>query len=130
MAAPKEWYELRTLVAERKFEEAAALLALIPSLRSAVNEIGETVLHYLAVENDVDGVSWLSSHGFDVNTRNEFGTPVAFEVAQLDYKELFQWFITNGADVKCRDEQGQNIKEYVLDFGLEDIAKYLESLGL
>jgi ankyrin repeat protein len=130
MATSKEWYELRTLVAERKFDEAEALLALIPSLRSAVNGMGETMLHYLAVENDVEGVSWLSSHGFDVNTRNAFGTPVAFEVAQLDYKELLQWFISNGADVNCRDGRGQNIKEYVLQFRHEDIAKYLESLGL
>jgi ankyrin repeat protein len=130
MAASKEWYELRTLVAERKFEEATALLTLMPSLGSAVNGLGETVLHYLAVENDLEGVSWLSSHGFDLNTRNAFGTPVAFEVAQLDYKELFDWFVSNGADVKCRDGEGQSIREYVLGFGLEDVAKHLESLRL
>jgi ankyrin repeat protein len=130
MEACKEWYELPALVAERKFGEATSLLTRKPSLRSAVDGMGETVLHYLAVENDVEGVSWLSSHGFEINTRNAFGTPVAFEVAQLDYKELLQWFISNGADLKCRGEQGQNIKEYVLEFGHQDIARHLESLGL
>ena|ERR1035437_7768375 len=124
------WYELRTLVAGKKFKEAAALLTREPSLRSAVNGLGETVLHYLAVENDEEGVSWLSSQGFDINTRNEFGTPVVFEVAQLDYRDLLRWFISNGADLKCRDKEGKNIKEHVLDYGHEKIAKHLESLGI
>lgn len=130
MPASKEWYELRTLVWERKFVEAAALLARMPSLRAAVNGIGETVLHYLAVENDLDGVSWLAAHGFDLNTRNESGIPVVFEVAFLDYKDLLRWFMEHGADLKCRNDEGQNIKEFVMDFGHEDISKFLESLGL
>jgi len=129
MPASKEWYALRSLVVEKKFEEAAALLRLKPLLRFAVDGMGETVLHYLAVENDIEAVSWLASHSFDVNTRNAFGTPVAFEVAQLDYRELFLWFRSFGADLKCLDGRGHSIKEYVLEFGHEGIAKYLESLG-
>jgi ankyrin repeat protein len=130
MSAAAEWIELRGLVAGKKFEEAAALLAHKPSLRTAVNGLGETVLHYQAVENDQDGVSWLASQGFDINTRNQFGTPVVFEVAQLDYRDLLRWFISSGADVKCLDGEGKNIKEYVLDFGHEGIAKHLEALGI
>jgi ankyrin repeat protein len=130
MPASPEWYELRALVAGRKFAVAAALLAREPSLRSTVNGLGETVLHYQAVENDEEGVSWLSSHGFDLNTRNAFGTPVVFEVAQLDYRDLLRWFFSNGADLKCRDREGKNIKEYVLDYGDEEIARHLESLGV
>ena len=130
MSAAAEWIELRALVAGKKFEEAAALLARKPSLRTAVNGLGETVLHYQAVENDQDGVPWLASQGFDINTRNQFGTPVVFEVAQLDYRDLLRWFISSGADVKCLDGEGKNIKEYVLNFGHEDIAKHLEALGI
>ena len=83
MPTSPKWYELRDLVAGKKFEGAAVLLAREPSLRSAVNGLGETVLHYQAVENDEEGVAWLSSQGFDINIRNELGTPVVFEVAQL-----------------------------------------------
>ena len=124
------WNELRALVAEKKFEEASALIGREPSLRFAMNGLGETVLHYLAVENDREGVAWLFSQGFDINTRNEFGTPVVFEVAQLDYRDLLRWFISNGADLKCQDREGKNIKEYVLMYEHEDIAKHLESLGI
>ena len=88
------------------------------------------MLHYQAVENDQEGVSWLASHGFDINTRNEFGTPVVFEVAQLDYRDLLRWFISSGADLESRNGRGMSIKEHVLDFGHEDIAKHLESLGI
>jgi ankyrin repeat protein len=130
MSGSPTWHELLALVAGKKFEEAAALLAREQSLRSAVNGLGETVLHYQAVENDKEGVSWLCSQGFDVNTRNEFGTPVVFEVALLDYRDLLHWFISNRADLKCRDSEGKNIKEYVLEFEREDIAKYFESLGI
>ena len=70
------------------------------------------------------------AHGFDINTRNEFGTPVVFEVAQLDYRDLLRWFISSGVDLKSRDGEGKNIKEYVLDFGHEDMAKHLESSGI
>ena len=130
MSASPEWYELRALVARKKFDDAAALIEHKPSLCSAVNGLGETVLHYLAVENDREGVSWLWSKGFDINTRNVFGTPVVFEVAQLDYRDLLQWFISSGADVRCLDDEGKNIREHVLAFGHEDIAQHLESLGI
>lgn len=130
MSASPEWYELRTLVMRKMFNEAASLLECKPELRSSVNGLGETVFHYVAVENDQQGVAWLLSQGFDINTRNVFGVPAVFEVAQLDYMELLHWFISNGADLKCRDKEGQNIKEYVLGFGHEDIAKHLESLGI
>jgi ankyrin repeat protein len=130
MPASPEWIELRALVAGKRFDEAATLLARKPSLRTAVNGLGETVLHYQAVEDDQEGVSWLASQGFDIDTRNQFGTPVAFEVAQLDYRDLLRWFISSGADLKCLDGEGKNIKEYVLEFGHEDIANHLESMGI
>lgn len=130
MPRPPEWSELRALVAGRRYEEAAALVARQPSVRKAVDGMGETVLHYQAVENDQEGVAWLLSKGFDINTKNIFGTPVVFEVAQLDYRDLLGWFMSNGADLKCVDGEGKNIKEYVLSFGHEEIAKYLESLGI
>ena len=130
MPASPEWYELRALVAAKQFGEAAMRIECNASLCSAVNGLGETVLHYLAVENDEEGVAWLWSKGFDINIRNEFGTPVVFEVAQLDYRDLLQWFISSGADVKCQDSDGRSIKEYVLLFGHEKIARHLESLGI
>ena len=54
--------------------EAARLLAEDPSLIAVRNSIGETVMHYLAVENERASVEWLLDRGADVNTRNNFGS--------------------------------------------------------
>jgi hypothetical protein len=129
MPKSQEWNDLRDHVVTRNFEKAAELLKHTPSLRTDVSGLGETVLHYQAVENDLQGVAWLHLQGFDINTRNQFGTPVVFEVAQLDYRDLLLWFISNGADLRCKDADGQDIKEYVLQFDHKEIAKHLESLG-
>lgn len=82
-ASDNRWCELRNLVFEREFGAAQALLASDPAIVHSRNGIGETALHYLAVEDDLEGVAWLHSKGADLDTKNEFGTPVLFEVAQL-----------------------------------------------
>lgn len=46
------WYELRDAIAGRDFATAAALLQQDPALITKTNGLGETVLHFLAVEND------------------------------------------------------------------------------
>ena len=93
MSASKEWCELRDAVWQKDFDAAQRLITLYPSLPRAKNGIGESVLHFLAVENDEVGVSWLSARGFGLDAKNEFGTPVIFEVAQLRYEALLRWFI-------------------------------------
>ena len=57
------WYKLRNLVFEEAFANADALVASDPSLLHARNGLGETVLHFLAVEDDLAGVAWLHAKG-------------------------------------------------------------------
>ena len=80
------------------------------------------------MENDAEAVSWLCSQGFDLNARNRFGIPVVFEIAQLEYQALLEWFVSKGVDLKCRDGEGRNLKEYLREFGREDMLKHIESL--
>ena len=115
------WYELRNLVYAKQFENAAALLRANPQLVSLRNGIGETVLHYLAVENHSEGVAWLHASGFDIDCQNEFGTPVVFEVAQLGYKDLLLWFKAAGANFRTVDGEGNTILTYLRQFHTEEI---------
>jgi ankyrin repeat protein len=78
-------------------------------LLSLRNGIGETALHFLAVENDMKGVAWLHARGFDLNAKNHFRNPVIFEVAQLGYKQLLLWFVENGADPNAHNAEQQDI---------------------
>jgi len=52
MTTSSLWYELRDAVFRKDFDRASELLGANPELTDVRNSIGETVLHYLAVEND------------------------------------------------------------------------------
>lgn len=115
MKTELQWYELRDSVYSRLFGHAEELLQANPQLLTLTNSIGETVLHYLAVENDMEGVAWLHAHGFGLNTRSQFGDPMVFNVAELGYKDLLLWLVQNGADFSVLDYENHGIFEHLLD---------------
>jgi ankyrin repeat protein len=126
---PDTWYHFRNLVLSRQFGEATAMIKKDRDILNAKNSIGETVLHYLAVENDLEGVAWLKTKGADINTQNDFGSPPVFEVAQLGYKALLKWFIENGADLSKRDKENRDIWGYLKEYSQHKMIKYLKTLG-
>jgi ankyrin repeat protein len=85
------------------------------------------VLHFLAVEDHQEAVAWLHARGADIDTKNEFGTPVLFEVASLGYKKLFGWLIEAGADAHARDADGQDLIEYLLDYDKDEMAGWVRT---
>jgi hypothetical protein len=93
-ATDPQWYELRDAVFSREYARADALLRDRPGLLRLVNPLGETVLHFLAVEDDLEGVSWLVGKGADLNNRNAFGTPLIFESAQVATKASSLGFLS------------------------------------
>ena len=131
MATDSLWYELRNSVYLKEYARAEELLATNPELLTLTNSIGETVLHFLAVENDIEGVAWLHVHGSSLNTETGFGKPMIFEVAELGYKDLLLWLWIKGADFSVLDQEGHGIYECLLDGlhlelldpGIEDRAK-------
>jgi ankyrin repeat protein len=93
------------------------------------------VLHFLAVEDDQAAVAWLRARGADINTKNEFGTPVLFEVASLGYKALFSWLIEAGADPHAEDADadadadadGQSLTEHLLEYNHVEMADWVRT---
>ena len=118
------WYLFRDVVYSGDLIEAERLLDQNPSLRISRNGIGETVLHFLAVENDLRSVSWLHAYGFSLDEQNEFGTPILFEVAQLEYRELFIWFLENGADPHKKDREGNDLIAYLHEYQKHEMASF------
>ena len=121
------WYELRDAVYERRYGDAEVLIAQQPALLAMTDGLGETVLHFLAVENDLEGVQWLRAKGADLDTVNAFGTPALFEVAQLEYRDLYSWFVEHGANHRAVDRKGNNIVDYLLQFDREGMAAWVQS---
>ncbi len=121
----EKWYELRNAVYLKDYAEAESLLKSMPELISLTNSIGETVLHFLAVENDIEGVEWLHSRKFDINTKNDFGEPVIFEVASLGYKDLLMWFYNHGADFLATNEEGDSLLDYLKKIEKTDMENFI-----
>ncbi|RZI62551.1 MAG: ankyrin repeat protein [Rubrivivax sp.] len=122
-----DWYELRNALYAGDYDRSAALVASRPELIHLMNGIGETVLHFLAVENDQAAVAWLHSRGADVNTKNSFKEPVVFEVAALGYKELFLWLVTAGADPFTEGSDGQGIVDHLLEYDKDEMVDWVRS---
>ena len=120
------WHELRDLVHSKQFQQAAALLVGNPRLVSLTNGAGKTVLHDLAVANEIDGVAWLHAHGFDLDTQNRLGVPVVFEVAQSGHKELLLWLKQAGANFQAVDGEGNAIIDYLRRINTDEVREMIE----
>lgn len=121
------WYEFRGAIYAGDFQYAENMLAQNPELISLENGLGETVLHFLAVENDLKGVAWLFAKGALLDVKNKFGDPVIFEVASLAYKELLLWFKRHGADFNVKGRDGESLLEHLIE--LENMIDSGDMLG-
>lgn len=124
--ARPEWFQLRDALEQADFAGASTLLDKDPSLLNERNGIGESVLHFLAVEDNREAVEWLHKRGADLNAANKFGRPLLFEVAQLGYRDLFLWLIEHGADPNKKDAQGQRIDEYLAEFDEPEMIEFIK----
>ena len=113
----QEWRQFRDALEQADFSTASTLLQKNPSLIDTRNGIGETVLHFLAVENNRAAVEWLYNQKADLNVMNKFGTPLLFEVSLLSYRELFLWLVQHGADPNKKTMDGQRLEDYLAEFG-------------
>lgn len=120
-----EWYRLRDDLLDGDFVAAETLLASYPELIDARNSIGETVLHYLAVEDFKEGVAWLHARGSKLNTGDDFGVPLLFDIAVLGYRDLFLWLVSNGADASARDSHGQTIEEHLAGLDVHEMIGFI-----
>jgi ankyrin repeat protein len=123
------WQQFRDTIFTGDFVRASELLGKKPALLHMMNSIGETALHFLAVEDDRDGVAWLHARGADLDTKNSFGQPVIFEVASLGYKELFTWFKDNGANLRATDNDGNDIVMHLLEYDCNEMAEWVRQHG-
>jgi ankyrin repeat protein len=123
--ARPEWYQLRDALERGDYSDASTLLEQDSRLIDERNGIGESILHFLSVEENLPAVKWLHTRGADLNVANEFVTPLLFEVAQLGYKELLLWLIEHGADPKRRDAQGRRIEEYLAEFEKPEMIAFI-----
>jgi ankyrin repeat protein len=91
---------------------------------------GETALHFLAIENAIEGVRWLRERGASINTVDAFGEPLIFSVAQLGYKDLFSWHVRQGADLSALSKDGLNLIAHLHEYEKEEMADWISTYFL
>lgn len=87
---------------------ARKMLNDMPELLEAHDSLGETALHFLAIEGYLEGVRFLIEAGANVNTTNKFGTAVLIEVAGLGEAAMVALLLLHGADPNAQSVTNDN----------------------
>lgn len=91
---------------DRQFAEK--MLAQCPNLINEQDGVGETALHYCAIEGSTEAVTWLISKGASVNTRTHSNSTPMIHAAQLGQLEVCKVLLKAGADLTAMDEIESN----------------------
>ena len=91
-----------SLVQSGRLDEADQLLAANPEIITDRDAIGETPLHWLAIESEVVGVRLLIERGADVNTQDDFGNHIVYHAASVASIETLQTLLAAGGDPNAR----------------------------
>lgn len=107
---------------------AEEMLARNPDLIRLCNGIGETALHYLAVEDHVDEVTWLIEHGANVDPMNDFKQTPLMEVAGAGRLEMCKLLVSHGANIRYVSPWGESVLSAAASHEQAEVVEYL--LGL
>lgn len=94
-------------VVSGNFAEAEQLLAKHDYIPTDRNSSGETALHWLAIENEPEGVRMLLKHGADPNTEELSGNSALADAASLGDSGMVRILLEAGADIHRRHPHNQ-----------------------
>lgn len=107
---------------------AEEMLTRAPELIRLCNGIGETALHFLAVENHLEEVTWLIEHGAEVDSLNDFKQTPLMEVAGIGHLEMCQLLVSHGANIRYVSPWGESVLSAAASHDQAEIVEYM--LGL
>jgi ankyrin repeat protein len=108
---------------------ARHLLTAHPALLNARWHLGETALHFLAVEGFIDGVRRLAEWGADVNLPNRLGDPPLLDCVILGNEPLVELLLSHGATPNIRSEAVGTPLHVAVAKGRAEIARLLLVAG-
>jgi ankyrin repeat protein len=92
------------IVAAASDQKAASqMLRDKPDWLHTKSSIGETALHYLVIENDIEAVKFLIDKGAEVDNRDDWGGTPLMHAAQLGHVDMCLLLMEKGADVNAKD---------------------------
>lgn len=103
MSASEKAYQLINACFE-SLDKAGELLSADPELIHERDGVGETALHYLVIENQLEAVRFLVKYRADINTQDDFKVTPLAHAAQCGYEKMVEYLLSQGADVNLADE--------------------------
>ncbi|CAK8713753.1 hypothetical protein KKHLCK_02805 [Candidatus Electrothrix laxa] len=87
---------------------------LVTKCMSSRTGLGETMLHWYAIEGAPDILQKLINLGFDVNVQNEFGNTPIMECSQIERWDNAKVLMENGADLRIKNKEEQALAANIL----------------
>ncbi len=109
-------------------DEARDLLSREPALVDSLTGLGETPLHFLAVEDQLDAVKLLFEQGASLDTQNRFGDSALAEVASLGHVALLDWMLAQGATLAL-PAQNESTLHAAVRGGSAEVVRRLLAAG-
>jgi ankyrin repeat protein len=106
-------------------EAAAEMLAKDSVVLRLRNELGETAMHFFAVENSPREVAWLIENGSDVDTQNKFKQTPLMECAGLGRLEMCRLLISHGANIRYISSSGESVLSAAASTDEVEVVEYL-----
>ena len=107
--------------------EGRSMLNSEPALIEARTSLGETPLHYLAVENQLEAVQALVARGAEVNTVSDVGGTPLSEAASLGHARMVKYLLSVGAGTSLEGQTEPALNEAVRSGSLEIARVLIES---
>lgn len=109
--------------------EGLKVLNSEPELINARTEhLGETPLHYLAVENQLEAVQALVTRGADVNTVSDVGGTPLSETASLGHANIVGFLLSVGAKLDLQGQDEPTLSQAVSS-GSSEIVRMILNAG-
>jgi ankyrin repeat protein len=122
-----EFRELLEKLRAREFTEEVSP-ELRETLTTAQNVHGDTLLHILAAEGDLEAVTTLVKLGIDVNATNNFGSVAIDTPAFGEKRDVVRYLLLNGARLDIRDSTGSTTAENLKVMGKNKMLRWMTSV--
>lgn len=108
---------------------AAKTLQEHPWLRAAKWRLGESLVHFLAIEDYQGGVKWLLENGLAADRVNELGDTALFDVLKLGNYEMASLLIAYGANPFVVSPTHGTLIEYAKLADDKQLVEFLNSIN-
>lgn len=107
--------------------EGVAQVVADPGAIHEKTSLGETALHYLSVENQLDAVRELTRRGATVDTVNEVGSTPLSDACSLGYLDLVRLLLEHGAALWLEGQHDPTLHQAVRGGNVEIVRLILDA---